>query len=649
MTRRPRKPGADSFEPGNKIHELTSFERKKSVTDVVKVVDAPLKKRRLLLQSASPTPQFPSIYHEDSGHQCQSNPLLQSQKSKSKTRLRNSKILKPTNKNRLDRDDFSGIELLATVACRSFVHDNEDHVGGISISKEHTTPPGIDSCPVDVKDAESNGSSIQQNLHDIGKEVEEKKVVLSKELRLHWDLNTVMDEWEEPCDDLLIEPQLPMKQDAAISPVSLVEICNNGSVEETHELIEDLEPMSTKKVNIKASDGESSASKSDVVDSLTHPGKCEDFSNSTTSVLMEQPVGNFESDRIDNPLVHSSSNVTVSKTDQQPVSEECCGSNVTQEEQGHMAEGDSEDKLQAGYDSPFEDGELRELTEKTEKETVYESHNIYKDDFGIVENPLSENVDHGQTTDNRTSLAVKEAVPNGQIKQRAQVDTSERLHFDESRKDGHDNESTSFDVCRNGEHVQRNRSSTSGDLCKRAWDLKSHRSLDSNYSRNYNPRDGSYRTHDRRPSPSERNNGYGSNRGPPPARSHSRDRYRYHSQEYHDPKPCYLERKPRFSPSFNRHGGRPRSRSGSPIAWHFQKHKNLDTSNSCEIETVTKGALVSPEHSSKCFDDRRFRDDQFRDNRQSSVKQRFDTIGYPERLKSDDYVRFTQRPARFHR
>ncbi|GKE45541.1 ABC transporter G family member 35-like protein, partial [Tanacetum coccineum] len=58
-----------------------------------------------------------------------------------------------------------------------------------------------------------------------------------------------------------------------------------------------------------------------------------------------------------------------------PVISECCGSNVTQEEQGHMAEGDLDGKVEVGYDSLFEDGELREPigwedSQVEEKETV---------------------------------------------------------------------------------------------------------------------------------------------------------------------------------------------------------------------------------------------------------------------------------------
>ncbi|KAI3800184.1 hypothetical protein L1987_35494 [Smallanthus sonchifolius] len=775
LARRPRKPGTDSLELIYNIQKPAAFERKKS--GILKVVDAPSKKRRLLHQSTSPPaqtpcingegglspgPQTPSVHHEEFGQRCWSSAASKNQKTKSKTRLRKSKM-KLAKKEVLNFDDFSGIELLADVACSSFIHENADHAEYFSVSKEHTTPE-VNLCSVDIKEAivspGSNGLAIQPKIHDIGKEVEEKKVASYKGLRLHWDLNTVMDEWEDPCDDFLIESV--KHDDASISVVPLPESCNVDSSEKVYELVEDLEVAGTKMVTVKTSDGESSASKSEVVDSLIHPAKCEDVFTSTTSVLKEQTVMNCESDTIDGPKLdqHSvsdeviqgfcdnkvttedhvsecccSKTVTINapygegsasksevvdssahsvkcedfststtsvlkeqtvascesdtidgpKLDQQLVSDEviqgfcddkvttedhvseCCCSNDTLEEQGDMAVGDSEDKIQAGYDSPFEDGELREPIEKPEKEAIYkESDNLYKVHFGTIETPLSEKADHGQTVGNQRSMLVKEAIPNNEIDQGVQVDTFERPHIDESRKnicerkDGHADESrpvggssvhidesTSSEVHRSGEYIHRSRSGSIGDSSMRVWDLKSHRSLDRNYSRNYNSRGGGYMTQDRRPSPSERNNGYGSYRGPP-ARSYSGDRYRYHSQEYHDPKPCYLETKSHFPPNFNRPGTRSRSRSGSPIAWHFQKCKNLDTRDSGEIKTGTRGIHASPERSFKCFDDHhRFRDGPFRDNRQTHVTMIQQKQRYPERLKPDDYFRFNQRPARF--
>lgn len=713
ITRRPRKPGTDAFglcfKPGTK----------KFGAD--KLVDAPLKKRKLLRESTSPAPQTacldgeggltsgpqtPAVHHEDSAQRCCSNSLTPAKKTKSKTAARNNKILKPRKKQAKSMIDFSGIELLADAACNSLFDDNANHVKDLSLLKEHVTPRANSCDDVDIKEAIVSTDS------DNGNDRKDKSVAPSKELRLHWDLNTVMDEWVEPCDDLVAEPD---RHDSCVGGVKFkLEGCKNRCAEavgvEERKLLDsvcrnqsfvkrDVDSlavplvkncngnlscsqgvMGVKTISGKTSYVESSASKSDVIDSLPHPVKCEDLTASMTSILREQTVVKIES------------NIKIEKSDQQPttledpVVSECCGSNVTQEEQGHMAEGDSDGKVEVGYDSPFEDGELREPigwedSQVEEKETVdCASDNVNKADSGTMENPSSERVDHGQTKEIQSSLLVKEATPNNDTEQGAQADIYEKIHIDEpakvfsERKDGQE-ELRSFDVCRNGAYAPQSRSNRFGDSYStgrdnvsfrhrscddvsrprgnsvtRLWDEKSNGSLDSrnNHHKNYNP----YRSQYRRSSPSERNNGYG-NRGPPARRSHSRDRDhdRYidrYRQEYPDPKPSYLERNQR-STNFNRpkDRSRSRSRSGSPIAWNFQKRKNLDTSNSGEIETIAKGDHASPERSSKCFDDRRNRDGQSRDSRLIQRNQRFESIGYPERIRSDDHFRLTQRPTTF--
>nr|GEX11590.1 hypothetical protein [Tanacetum cinerariifolium] len=492
ITRRPRKPGTDTF--GLRLKSRT----KKFGAD--NVVIAPLKKRKLLRKSTSPNPQTPclngevgltsgpqtpAVHHEDSAQRC-------------------SNLSTP------------GIELLADAAISSLVDDNADHVKDLSLLKEHVKPKANSCDDVGIKEA------IVSTGLDSGNEGSKKMVTSSKELRLHWDLNTVMDEWVEPCDDLVAGPNR-----------------HDGR-----------EVMDAKTISSKTSYVESYASKSDVIDLLTHPVKREDFLATTTSILREHTVVKVESD------------IKLEKSDQQPstledpVVSECCGSNVTQEEQGHMAEGDSDGKLEVGYDSPFEDGELREPigwedSQVEEKETVdCASDNINKADSGTMENPSSERVDHGQTKEIQSSLLVKEATPNNDTDQGAQADICEKKHIDEpakgfsEREDGQE-ESRFFDVCRNGAYVPQSRSNRFGDSYSmgrnnvsfrdrsgddvsgprgnsstRVWDEKSNGSLDSrsNHYRNYNPYRSQYRT----PSPSERNYGY--NRGPPARRSHSRDR-----------------------------------------------------------------------------------------------------------------------------
>ncbi|CAH1438992.1 unnamed protein product [Lactuca virosa] len=524
MARRPRKTGADTFELGNKKQDPTAFETKK-------VVDTPLKRRRLVHESPStppqisclhgygvlpPGPQTPCVHYEDPSQRYHSS-LSQNLKTKSKTRLRNSNKSKPTKK-----VDFSGIELLAAAACSSFIHDDADYVDDQKVFKEDTTP-GVDSCAVDIK----------ETLISTASDGAEKKVAL----RLHWDLNTVMDEWEEPCDGLMVKSQpqdncsegVKMKleegyerrctEGVSVNQLPLAESCNDDSFEKTHESIEDL--------GIKT------------ITSKTSDCGCE------------------------------SPKVLKSYCKKKGGSEDPCGSNSNVTEDEH--EGEMEKVEEVGYDSPFEDGELRE----PKKERVYyESDNTYKDkdkdkdkdELGSIENPLSEEADHNG--EGQSSLLLADSVS-----------------VEESRK-----------------NVGRNSRSW--------WDTRSS-SHEHNRPRNitrdyysYSPRDSGYRAHyKRRPSSSssERNNEYDdsyNHRAPNRYRFHSREDHYYH-YHYH-----YLERereREREREKERKVGCYSRSRSGSPIAWHFQKPKNIDVTQK-QIQRQRSLEFDQPHSSSKFTD-----------------------------------------------
>ncbi|GKA26382.1 hypothetical protein Tco_0712491, partial [Tanacetum coccineum] len=325
ITRRPRKPGTDTF--GLCLKSGT----KKFGAD--NVVDAPLKKQKLLRETTSPPPQTPclngeagltsgpqtpTLHHEDSAQRCCSNSLTPGKKTKSKTSARNSKVLKPRKKQVQTMVDFSGIELLADAAISSLVDDNADHVKELSLLKEHVKPKANSCVDVGIKEA------IVSTGLDSGNEGSKKLVTSSKELRLHWDLNTVMDEWVEPCDDLVAGPN---HSDGRVESVKFeLEGCKNRCVEavgvEERKVLDGVHPSSVKQsvgdlscsqevmdaktISSKTSYVESSASKSDVIDLLTHPVKLEDILATTTSILREHTVVKVESD------------IKIEKSDQQP-------------------------------------------------------------------------------------------------------------------------------------------------------------------------------------------------------------------------------------------------------------------------------------------------------------------------------------------
>ncbi|GKE12398.1 hypothetical protein Tco_1415949 [Tanacetum coccineum] len=81
----------------------------------------------------------------------------------------------------------------------SLVDDNADHVKDLSLLKEHVEPKTHSCDNVGIKEAIVSTESDNWNDRN------DKSVAPSKELRLHWDLNTVMGEWVELCDDLVSE------------------------------------------------------------------------------------------------------------------------------------------------------------------------------------------------------------------------------------------------------------------------------------------------------------------------------------------------------------------------------------------------------------------------------------------------------------
>ncbi|KVI07134.1 uncharacterized protein LOC112508747 [Cynara cardunculus var. scolymus] len=602
--RRPRRPGARSSEIGlglgNKMQDSFVFDYEKSGVAVLgqhfaeEVLDVPIKKRILLLQSPflsgegtrSPEPQTSSPHQElellvgtkhASGQQCHPNSPSNIWAMKSKNGLINSEHLKLTEKEVSDLNDFSGIELLAAAACCSSVYDRSGLMESFAM-EDHTTPrvdSNTDGIKENIAPVESDDSSVQdstfpatQNLCDNENEGSDKRAVPSKGVRLHWDLNTVMDEWEEPCCDILVDPHSEKsclkdvyddslrnakanlegsetgisqvtghanqfgKHDAAVSVVPLSKPEISGLQENNDgDSFGNTYLASSRKVveaiTCKTSDAESCLSKSDVVDSFMHPAKCENFSTSTASVSLGETTIKVESNTLhDLPMYFEpSSKSAVSEVvqggslsqkgdgDDKLISEDrlsdCCVSNVSQDERGHMAEGNTVEKVKAGYDSPVEDGELREpiryQNEVEERECVdYESDNIYEDNFETIESAKNKiSIERHQIIEDG-----RFAVPNNDIEQGHKADASKRpnhllgskasgyqVHehsqcaivegkdgspekFLSGRKKAHDefpgasmlciDRSTSFGMRQNGASIRRSRSDNIGDSFSRA-------------------------------------------------------------------------------------------------------------------------------------------------------------------------------------
>ncbi|XP_076946864.1 uncharacterized protein LOC143618613 [Bidens hawaiensis] len=348
--RRPKRTESSGSEfeflSGNKLHDSVVLDYEKSGVAILgqhfaeEILDVPIKKRILRDQARSPHCELP----EGSKHGA----------------------IKLTEKAVLDLHDFSGIELLAAAACHSSGHVESP------IVEEKSTPrveSYCDDTKQDIIAMGSNDSSVQKlcdNRNDEGV----KTPVSSKAARFHWDLNTVMDEWEEPCDT--------EKSD-------LKDVSNDGLPSEA------IKSQTTETLGDQVS-------KSDVIDSFVNPPICENITTSTASVSQEIAT------KVESEDKQAVSEVVQDKLTSEDHLSDCCGSNVSQ------------DKVKSGYDSPVEDGELREaitnIWEKEESEELecvdYESDNMYEDNSDAIEsvtNKIIDDHDHPQAVNDSVSVS----------------------------------------------------------------------------------------------------------------------------------------------------------------------------------------------------------------------------------------------------
>ncbi|CAK9176893.1 unnamed protein product [Ilex paraguariensis] len=225
-----------------------------------KIEHVPIKKRRCLLRSPSPPPRTPSQHHEESlsrkaqtlsPHSEDSEQRLDGKCASGEWYCPDSfsiqqvrdfdgsivvefaddnggvmddNVFEVTDRKLCCTEDFSGIALLAAAACissiggeagngkKDLVADSTSQVFGSPNStmplEETITSTGTgNKCQNDlVHEDNVDGSFVQDNSVVSQKYLGNKddggaaRCVPSKELRLHWDLNTVMDVWDQPCD-----------------------------------------------------------------------------------------------------------------------------------------------------------------------------------------------------------------------------------------------------------------------------------------------------------------------------------------------------------------------------------------------------------------------------------------------------------------
>ncbi|KAF7138865.1 hypothetical protein RHSIM_Rhsim07G0129200 [Rhododendron simsii] len=224
-----------------------------------KIEHVPIKKRRPPHQSPTTPPRTPSPHHEESlSSQPSSSPKPDDFDQKTEYKgisspwwcsddscfpmavplsMKNDFV---NNRKLGYTEDFSGIALLAAAACNSSTSDDaqEDQngptaddfltssriVSSISATplEKSTTPSESDNLFLKESEKEEsiddlvvpdNSVVLAQNLLDKG-ESSRKRSSSKKEVRLHWDLNTVMEAWELPPDDLSTVSQRNGSDDA---------------------------------------------------------------------------------------------------------------------------------------------------------------------------------------------------------------------------------------------------------------------------------------------------------------------------------------------------------------------------------------------------------------------------------------------------
>ncbi|KAI8564865.1 hypothetical protein RHMOL_Rhmol03G0215900 [Rhododendron molle] len=220
-----------------------------------KIEHVPIKKRRPLLQSPTTPPRTPSPHREESlSSQPSSSPQPDDFDQKTENKgisspwwcsddscfpmavqlsmkndfVNNRKRSKVCNGKRGYTEDFSGIALLAAAACNSSTSDDaqEDKngptvddfltsgqiVSSISATRLEKATTSSESGNLFLKESEKeesiddlvvqdNSVVLSQNLLD-KVDSARKSSSSKKEVRLHWDLNTVMEAWELPPDNL---------------------------------------------------------------------------------------------------------------------------------------------------------------------------------------------------------------------------------------------------------------------------------------------------------------------------------------------------------------------------------------------------------------------------------------------------------------
>ncbi|CAL1404889.1 unnamed protein product [Linum trigynum] len=304
-------------------------------------------------------------------------------------------------------EDFSGMEILAAVACSNSMIGDVDLDTDRSLL-ESLTQDGTALCAseapavknvssstdtaCDETDMESsllgNSEGVLQRPH-ITKEIEVVEGSGSaRDDRLHWDLNVPEDAWEKPCDASTIESLAKNSEFTVESKDNIHSFAKHVTEDAKEELplchleassgqngfksCVELDENSKGQISVSAvnehlvyevADVKGSSKISEVISSLGYldtvksSGKDGDASTSPGSLDLEKPAHESDAGFIEDG---QDTGAGISVSNEAAGYDDSYGSDVYQTEKVEMGGAGSNNELQAGYDSQFEDGELRE-------------------------------------------------------------------------------------------------------------------------------------------------------------------------------------------------------------------------------------------------------------------------------------------------
>ncbi|GFQ05834.1 hypothetical protein PHJA_002727500 [Phtheirospermum japonicum] len=270
-TTSPKRVGDFSGSDSDKIGEVVLGQSPSGISEHV-----PVKKLRRLRQSPSPHLWTPPLHRQDSASpQTRSSLLFEDQKQllcsdgqRSSDRQINGiqenakarcggegfRNLFPGEQTKRDSGDFSGIELLAAAASMDYDDDStnkQNLVAEDSVMPKHpdandsaslseaglkcNEPENPSSDGMTLNGSNTNCSPVLSNSAAASQSLcgSSEDGTMPKVSRQYWDLNTLMDAWVEPCDDMKMEERHNACSDHVLSdPVRTEDKYSNLKIEE---------------------------------------------------------------------------------------------------------------------------------------------------------------------------------------------------------------------------------------------------------------------------------------------------------------------------------------------------------------------------------------------------------------------------------